>query len=78
MRKFRRAELALFNGMDGKQAYIAYKGKVYDVSTNWHWKGGKHQVIHNAGEDLTKALDHAPHGEDLLEKVTLIGILTED
>ncbi len=78
MRKFRKGELTVFNGMDGKQAYIAYKGKVYDVSMSWHWKGGKHQVMHKAGEDLTDALNHAPHGEDLLERVPLIGLLTEE
>jgi predicted heme/steroid binding protein len=78
MRTFSKGELALFNGMDGKKAYIAYKGKLYDVSMSWHWKGGKHQVLHMAGEDLTDALDRSPHGEDLLERVPLIGLLAEE
>jgi predicted heme/steroid binding protein len=75
MRNLRKDELASFNGIDGKKAYIACKGRVYDVSMSWHWKGGKHQVLHKAGEDLTEALDHSPHGEDLLERVPLVGLL---
>lgn len=69
--------MAKFNGLDGKPAYIACRGKIYDVSMSWHWKGGKHQVLHEAGEDLTVALDKAPHGEDLLERVPVIGVLVE-
>ena len=77
MREFSRAELARFNGDDGNEVYLAYKGKVYDVSESWHWKGGKHQVMHLAGQDLTFALDRAPHGEDLLDRVPVIGSLAE-
>lgn len=78
MREFRKDELSAFNGIDGKKAYIAYKGKVYDVSSSWHWKGGRHQAMHRAGKDLTDALDRSPHGEDLLERVPLIGLLADD
>jgi len=35
--------------------------------------GGRHQALHRAGEDLTDALGNAPHGEDLLERVPVIG-----
>jgi predicted heme/steroid binding protein len=78
MRKFKKDELAGFNGIDAKPAYVAYKGRVYDVSTSWHWKGGKHQALHKAGEDMTDALNNAPHGEDLLGRVHMIGLLVEE
>jgi predicted heme/steroid binding protein len=52
-----------YNGKDEKPAYIAYKGKIYDVSENKHWKNVVHMNNHKAGEDLTDALSAAPHGE---------------
>lgn len=78
MRKFTRKELARYNGRDGAPAYIAYEGKVYDVSNSFYWRGGRHQVMHNAGVEFTSGLDDAPHGADLLERVPVIGILEED
>lgn len=78
MREFKKSELAEFKGTDGQPKYIAYNGKVYDVSGSWHWKDGKHQVIHKAGQDLTGALDAAPHGEDLLLRIPLLGQLVAD
>jgi predicted heme/steroid binding protein len=77
MRVFRRDELAKYNGKNGAPAFIAYKGKVYDVSTSFLWKDGNHQVLHKAGEDLGDALGEAPHGGDVLEKFPVVGILQE-
>ena len=34
--------------------------------------------MHSAGEDLTSSLDQAPHGEDLLERVPMVGTLVSD
>jgi len=76
MKKFSKQELTKYNGENGAPVYIAYKGKVYDVSNSFLWRNGKHQVLHKAGEDLTSALDReAPHNVDLLEKFPVIGIL---
>ncbi len=72
-KKFAFDELAKYNGKDGSPAYIVYKGKVYDVTGNFLWGNGKHQVLHQAGQDLTEALEEAPHGEDLMEKIPIIG-----
>jgi len=52
-----------------------YKGKVYDVSASFLWKDGNHQVLHSAGVDLTDAIEQAPHGEDVLEKFPVVGVL---
>jgi predicted heme/steroid binding protein len=75
MRAFTEAELSHYDGRDGRPAYIAYEGKVYDVSTSFQWRGGRHWVVHRAGRDLTAELAAAPHDSDLLERVPLIGFL---
>jgi len=75
MKEFTEKELALYNGEDGKPAYVAYKGKVYDVSTSFLWMDGNHQVLHRAGVDLTAALEQAPHGEEARKRFPLVGIL---
>ena len=74
-RKFTLEELKQYDGKDGKPAYIAYKGKVYDVTDNYMWSDGDHLGEHEAGKDLTEAMSQAPHGEGELENVKQIGIL---
>lgn len=74
-RKLTVEELKQYDGKNGKPAYIAYKGKVYDVTDNFLWQDGDHQGQHAAGKDLTEDLANAPHGEENLERVKLIGIL---
>ena len=74
-RKFTVEELKQYDGKEGRPAYIAYKGKVYDVTDNYMWMDGDHQGEHAAGKDLTEAMANAPHGEENLERVKLIGLL---
>jgi predicted heme/steroid binding protein len=76
MRIFTREELKRYDGKGGP-AYIAYSGKVYDVSQSFHWKKGKHHVTHRAGCDLTEALKKAPHSADMLEKFPTVGELVD-
>jgi predicted heme/steroid binding protein len=75
MRTFTVKDLEKYNGKNGKPAYIAYKGKVYDLTNSFLWKDGRHQVLHNAGTDLTTAMEQAPHSEDMLERFPVVGIL---
>jgi len=75
MKEFTKEQLSQFNGKNGAPAYIAYKGKVYDVSDSFLWKDGNHQVLHDAGQDLSAAMGQAPHGEDVLERFPVVGIL---
>lgn len=77
MKNLTRKELLKYNGKNGMPGYIAYKDKIYDVTTSFLWKNGKHQVFHNAGEDVTEALKDAPHGEELLSRVPEIGVLVD-
>ena len=73
---FTSQELEKYNGSNGL-AYIAFRGKVYDVSQSFHWKRGIHQVMHHAGCDLTEALKGAPHGIDMLERFSIVGELVD-
>jgi predicted heme/steroid binding protein len=74
-RKFTLEELKQYDGREGRPAYVACKGKVYDVTDNYLWVDGDHQGEHVAGKDLTEDRARAPHGEENLERVKLIGIL---
>ena len=74
MRNFSKSELALYNGQDREQIYVAFQGKVYDVSGSRLWKNGKHYE-HWAGQDLTDELSSAPHTERVFEKFAVVGLL---
>ncbi len=74
-RKFTLEELKQYDGREGRPAYIAYKGKVYDVTNDYLWTGGDHQGEHTAGKDLTEEMKLAPHGEETLERIKQVGIL---
>jgi len=75
LKKFTLDELSEYNGKGGKPAYIAYKGKVYDVSASSFWLEGDHLGMHQAGKDLTDELELAPHGNENLERAKLVGVL---
>jgi predicted heme/steroid binding protein len=64
--------LMAFDGKGETPAYIAFRGKVYDVSNLKLWKNGIH-IKHQAGHDLTDAISKAPHGEEKLESVNVVG-----
>ena len=74
-RKFTLKELAEYAGKGGKPAYVAYKGKVYDVSASSFWLDGDHLGTHQAGKDLTEELELAPHGGEVLGRTKLVGVL---
>jgi predicted heme/steroid binding protein len=74
MRTFTKEELKKYDGREDL-IYVAYDGKVYDVSSSFIWKKGKHQVTHHAGRDLTEALKEAPHGSDMLDRYPIVGKL---
>ena len=77
MKIFSREELRKYDGTNGT-SYVAYRGKVYNVSKSYQWQKGVHQVSHKAGQDLTEALKDAPHSDDLLLKFPVVGKLVEE
>ncbi len=73
-------ELAEFDGKDGRAAYVAVNGTVYDVSSSDHWQKGNHHESHRAGHDLTKELETAPHVRTVIERFPVVGkidVMTE-
>ena len=68
-------ELSQFDGKDGRPAFIAYKGNIYDVSGSKLWRGGIHLKKHLSGSDLTDVLKTAPHGEEKILVMSVVGKL---
>ncbi|RXK48190.1 cytochrome b5 domain-containing protein [Aquirufa rosea] len=71
---YTQAQLALRNGQDRPEIWVAFQGKIYDVSSSRLWKNGKHYE-HWAGQDLSEELKDAPHTAQVFEKFQAIGIL---
>jgi predicted heme/steroid binding protein/uncharacterized membrane protein len=67
--------LCQFDGRDGRPAYVAYQGVIYDVTKSRLWKNGSHVTKHSAGGDLTDLLGTAPHGEDKILVMPRVGTL---
>lgn len=71
---YTRAQLALRNGQDRPEIWVAFKGIIYDVTNSRLWRNGKHYE-HWAGQDLTEELAEAPHTERVFEKMKVVGRL---
>jgi len=72
--QYNQFQLALRNGQDKEEVWIAFQGKIYDVTHSRYWKNGKHYE-HFAGQDLTQELSHAPHTTWVFKHLTVIGEL---
>lgn len=70
-------ELAQHDGRDGRPAYVAVNGTIYDVTASPLWQGGDHQGSHQAGHDLTEELKSAPHVRAVVERFPVVGRLEE-
>ncbi len=77
LKKFTIDELAKYDGKEGRPIYVAYKGKVYDLSGSDLWEEGDHQGLHEAGKDLTMDMEDAPHDPDELERFPIVGELVD-
>ena len=75
MKELTAEELSSFNGKDGQPIYIAFQGKVYDVTKSPLWAKGLHMNRHPAAKDLTGEISAAPHGPEVLERYPQIGVV---
>ena len=69
------SELKKYDGADGMPIYVAYEGRIYDVTESRLWTGGRHMGIHQAGNDLTKSIEDAPHDRETLQMFPVVGTL---
>lgn len=76
METYTKNQLALRNGQDKDEIWVAYKGKIYDVTKSRLWRDGKHYE-HWAGQDLTDELANAPHFDTVFDKFDCIGELKD-
>ena len=74
LQEYTKFQLALRNGQDKPQVWVAYQGLIYDVTESRLWKTGQHYE-HWAGQDLTSELKDAPHTQSVFEKFKVIGVL---
>lgn len=78
---FTPAELAAFDGQDGRPAYVAVDGVVYDVSASASWPQGRHtrcSLDSMAGRDLSAEIKQAPANmRGLLEQMPVVGSLAQ-
>lgn len=77
MEEFDHPDLQAQNGKNGRSTFVVVDGNVYDLSDSDMWKEGVHMGRHNAGQDLTDAIDGAPHGTEVLDRFNRVGALKE-
>jgi predicted heme/steroid binding protein len=77
MKIFNEAELKKFDGSTpGEPVYVAYKGKVYDVTNSPLFIDGMH-FEHYAGCDLTQFMADAPHDDEVMSEIEVVGEFAE-
>jgi len=74
MTNYTKSQLAVRNGQDRPQIWVAYRGLIYDMTESRHWRNGMHYE-HWAGQDLTDEMADAPHTERVLERFEVVGVL---
>ncbi|OKL41177.1 cytochrome b5 domain-containing protein [Pontibacter flavimaris] len=67
-------QLALRNGQDREEVWVAYQGVIYDVKKSRLWRNGRHYE-HWAGQDLTEELADAPHNANVFDKFEAVGLV---
>ncbi|MFA5140802.1 MAG: YHS domain-containing protein [Elusimicrobiota bacterium] len=76
-------ELKKFDGKEGRPAYAAVDGIVYDMTDVHAWKNGGHMGKHSAGQDLTRAFkEKAPKrihiDGKVLEHLPKVGVVAAE
>lgn len=71
-------QLSQFDGKEGRPAYVAFNGTIYDVTGSRLWKDGSHFKKHAAGNDMSDVLKMAPHKEDKIIAMPVVGKLLQE
>jgi arsenite oxidase small subunit len=77
LRRLSLKELEGFDGKEGRPLYLAFKGRIYDLSNSRLWIQGMHMGMHTRDENLAETIKGAPHGEEMLERFPILGTLVE-
>ncbi len=67
-------QLAVYNGVDMTEIYVAVDGFVYDMTEFGAWETGEHYGV-EAGTDATDAFAGSPHKDEFLADLEIVGIL---
>jgi len=73
--KFTSDDLRYFDGIEDRPTYIGFRNKVYDMTGSDFWENGVHFQRHKAGDDLSDMLAQAPHDEEKILGMPLVGEL---
>lgn len=71
-------QLKEFDGKNGRPAYVAVNGTIYDLTLSRLWRGGEHDPSLGevyAGRDLSKEIEKSPHGDKHLKDFPVVGTL---
>lgn len=71
-------ELSYYTGANGRPAWIAVYGKIYDVTNESAWKNGVHRGMQLGGKDASSVFDSSPHSQSLLNSMKHIGFLVSN
>ena len=74
MKAYSKNQLALRNGQDKPEIWVAFQSKIYDVTQSRLWLKGRHYE-HWAGQDLTDELKDAPHTDTVFKKFNCVGVI---
>ena len=75
MKEITSEELGSFDGKEGRPVYVAFQGRVYDVTKSRLWSTGTHMKRHPSGKELTREIGAAPHGPEVLDRYPQVGTL---
>lgn len=73
-KEFTIKDLSKYNGLEGNPAFVAFKGKIYDVSEVFI--NGDHSGI-KAGQDITELFETSPHEEKIYMKYKVMANLVQ-
>lgn len=73
-KEFTLQELSYYDGSEGRPAYVAVNGKVYDVSLEAVWGGASHFGL-KAGKDLTKEFGDCHKNTNILNNLKVVGVI---